>query len=209
MISPLYSASYERALQLRNAGCPIDDLRALPHEQTLHVGPLGGYFQSRVVDLGGNGTNYIVGIRLVVDRGAVVISDWSFVPPWSDHNVNWDYEPCDILPQSDQNVWKSLLNDRLSTALNDRRLVTRGRPVRGILCGWAAQEVPAALQDERLYGNLTLRCASGQTIVQRMALDLWRARPRRNEERLKRRKGRLLDHPDPVTSAFPSRQVSK
>ena len=55
------------------------------------------YAQSRVFALSPNKSGYLVTLRLGTYRaGGTVIADWSFVAPWEEHIIDWDYKPSDV-----------------------------------------------------------------------------------------------------------------
>jgi len=87
MIGP-YSASYECGRRLVGAGCQLDYLESLPrnaraHRKFFYIRQLTGYAQSRIYDFGLGGTAYVIAFVIGTDRSSgVVISEWSFAPPW-------------------------------------------------------------------------------------------------------------------------------
>src|SRR5713101_8136688 len=148
MINSLYAPSYECGRRLVAAGCPLDYLEILPRHlaafrKRLEIRQLGGYVESRVFALGPINTGYLIGLHLHTDlpRG-VIISDWRFNPPWENHLISWDYDPRDIVPALGRGRYERVVHSRLSAVLNERRLLTRGHPVEGLLCGCAFQPMP-------------------------------------------------------------------
>jgi hypothetical protein len=137
-----FGASYERGLRLEAAGCPLDYLESLPRN-TKSVGPrlrveqLGGEDVSRVYDYGNGTVGYSFSARLGTDRAAgVIISNWEFVPPWR-HDIDWDIGPYDVVPGWQQSACTHLFKSSLLDVLNKRRILRRGHPVEGLLCGCA------------------------------------------------------------------------
>lgn len=137
-----HSASYECARRLIAVGCPLDYVNDLPRDissfrKALHITQLEGYGDSCVFHLGNEHLGYVIPLRVGSDvPNGVIISDWSFSPPW-DHHIDWDYDPRDVIPVSAHPAYVDLFDSRLLGVLNERRLLTRGHPVEGVLCGMA------------------------------------------------------------------------
>jgi hypothetical protein len=148
MTHKIFAASYQRGVELMAAGCPLDYLDALadrsaPKRKLIRAEQLAGYAESRVYLLGPLQTGYLIGLRLGTDRpSGTVITDWSVEPPWPGHAIFWDYEARDFIPERDLGSYRDLLDSRLMGVLNDRRLLRRGNPVDGLLCGYSYQPVP-------------------------------------------------------------------
>ncbi|MFZ0738835.1 MAG: hypothetical protein WBL70_08685 [Candidatus Acidiferrales bacterium] len=152
MIYQPYASSYQCGRRLVAAGCPLDYLENLPrksyaHRKRLHVQELGGYMESRVFDeWEGRGLRYLIGIWLGTDLpGGAIVSNWNFFPPWGDPHICWDYELRDIVPAKEQFPYSEFLNSPLSKVLNQRRRLTRGRPVEGFLCGRSVESIPESI----------------------------------------------------------------
>jgi hypothetical protein len=179
MTKRIFAASHERGIALKAAGCPLDYPEALPGHSTaerkpLRVKQLAGYTESRVYALGPLQTAYLIGLHLGTDRpSGTVISEWSFVPPWQDHLVSWDYEPLDIIPKGQQGDYRSILDSPLIGVMNERRLLRRGYPIEGLLCGCSCQPVPEA-GDGLGSAQLTLVDDRGNTVALRIALTVIR-----------------------------------
>ncbi len=179
MTKRIFAASHERGIALMAAGCPLDYPEALPGHSAaarkpLRVKQLAGYTESRVYALGPLVTAYLIGLHLGTDRpSGAVISEWSFVPPWEDHLVSWDYEPLDIIPKGQQGDYRDLLDTRLMGVLNERRLLRRGYPVEGLLCGCSSQQVPEA-RDGLVSAQLNLVDDRGNTVALRIAMTVIR-----------------------------------
>jgi hypothetical protein len=56
--------------------------------------------------------------------------------------IDWGYEAEDIVPKQDYGVYDRFFDSRLSAVLNDHRLLRRGYPVEGLLCGRSCQSMP-------------------------------------------------------------------
>lgn len=191
-----FAASYERGIELIAAGCPLDYPGALARHsaaqnKTFRAQQLAGYAESRIYALGELQTGYLIGLRLQTDRpGGTVISEWSFVPPWEDHVVTWDYEPLDIIPDGQREAYRSLLDSHLSGVLNERRLLRRGYPVEGLVCGCSAQPV-AEWGEGFVYSQLTLIDDRGNKVALRIAMRVIPRVARPNT--FQKRTGRLFE----------------
>jgi hypothetical protein len=160
MKNTILAASYERSMELIAAGCPLDYPEALLGHSAARRKPfraeqLAGYAESRVYAMGPLQTGYVIGLRLGTDcPSGTIITDRSFVPPWLDHDVIWDYEAWNIIPEGQREAYAGLLKSRLMGVLNDRRLLRR-KPVDGLLCGCSSQPIPESGKGP-VYGVLTL-----------------------------------------------------
>jgi len=150
----IWQASYARGIRLSNAGCQLPYLHALPgkevfHQRALHVNQLNGYFESYAIDFG-TSTGYVIALRVSTDRtrGAIVIRR-DLLLPWPDHEIEWGYDPQDLLPKDRVKEYGKLVKSRLQTVLDERRLLSRGRPVDGLLCGRAWTPIPTTCPRDR------------------------------------------------------------
>ena len=169
----IFPASHKRGVTLMAAGCPLDYPKDLPGP-SFRAEQLAGYTESRVYALGPLQTVYVIGLRLETDRSTgTVISEWSVVPPWPNDLVEWGYEPRDIIPNGDMGAYRSLLDSRLMGVLNERRLLRRGYPVEGLLCGRSCQSIPES-GDNRVSARLTLVDDRGNWVPLRIALEVIR-----------------------------------
>jgi len=166
MKNPICGPSYEWAVKLKAAGCPINYLDTLPRH-SFRAEQLPGYVESCVYALGPLDTGYVIPLRLATDRSSgTVITHWSFEPPWQDHVINWEYEPQDIIPEKYQDEYKSLFKSRLMGVLNGDRKIWRGSPVDGVLCGHSFRPmgepshgvIPAKLSFTDDLGNTVPLC---------------------------------------------------
>jgi hypothetical protein len=166
----IWGASYPRGMRLCKAGCSLPYLDALPgkalfRQRALYVNQLNGYFESYVIDFGMD-TAYVIALRIGTDRagGAIVVS-YDLVLPWPDHEIEWGYDPRDLLPKHRVNEYGRLVESRLPAVLDERRLLSRGRPVEGLVCGYAWTPIPAScLRDRSATAEIVLvddsdRCA--------------------------------------------------
>jgi hypothetical protein len=177
MIRRPYAASYEVGRGLVAAGCPLDYLDSLPrnpasHLKRLYIGPLNGYVESRIYMLGPCDAAFVIALSIGTEiRSGIIVSDWSFVLPW-DQFVRWDYSPRDVVPQQDHGAYKHLFDSPLSAVLNERRILTRRRPVEGLLCGRAFEPFPESLAGgETVHAEFTVTDAeSGRTATSPITL---------------------------------------
>ena len=146
-----YSASFEAALRLITAGCPLDYIDHLPRESrsdcaALRISSLDGYCLAKVIQILPR-VIYLIPIRLSTERGrGLIIDRWEFVGPW-DQYISWDFDPRDVLPHSALPPYEHLLESHLLEIFNDRRILRRGQTIAGILCGVADfQEIPAGVE---------------------------------------------------------------
>jgi hypothetical protein len=205
MISPLFAASYDCGRRLVAVGCPLDYLQDLPRNlaafrKTLEMRQLGGYVESRVFALAASQTAYVMGLRLLTDLPqGIIISHWDFHPPWNDHWISWDYDPREIVPTWEHARYESVFDSRLSAVLNDHRLLARGHPVEGLLCGCAYQAIPqSCASGATVTAKLTLIDDAGHTFALRIELAVDRSAVLTAKAHTTRRKGRLFDQPDSV-----------
>jgi hypothetical protein len=204
MKNRIFAASYERGIELIAAGCPLDYPGALARHsaaqrKTFRAQQLAGYVESRIYALGELQTGYLIGLRLETDRPeGTVISEWSFVPPWQDHIVIWAYEPLDIIPDGQREAYRNLLDSRLTGVLNERRLLRRGYPVEGLVCGCSAQPVTEP-SDGFVYSKLTLVNDRGNKVALRVAMRVIpRVAPGRDT--FQKRAGRLFQETHKLAS---------
>ena len=188
------------------AGCPLDYLKNLPrtsgaYRTRLRVQELGGYLESRVFDDSPTaGARYLIGVRLGTDLpGGVIISDWDFCPPWENHSVCWDYDPQDIVPADEYARYASVFNSRLSAVLNERRLLLRGRPVEGLLCGRAVHSIPESIaKGAAVRAQLMMVDDTGYTVRLDIELAVHHRTPQINKASRSGRRVRIFDKPDLV-----------
>jgi hypothetical protein len=179
MKNRIFAASYERGIQLIAAGCPLDFPEALPGHSAAQHKPfraeqLRGYAESRVYPISPLQTKYLIGLRLGTDRpSGTIITEWSFVPPSPNQLINWDYEPQDIIPEGQREAYAGLLESRLMDVLNDHRLLRRGYPVAGLLCGYSSQPIPES-GEGFVYGKVILVDDIGNKVALPIALTVIR-----------------------------------
>jgi hypothetical protein len=180
MTNRIFAPSYEWGLELIASCCPIDYPDALARysaarRTTFRVEQLARYVESRIYALNPMQTNYLIGLRLGTDRPrGTVITDWSFMPPWQDHWVSWDYDPEDFIPKEDRGTYRSLLDSRLMRVLNDHVLLRRGYPVEGLLCGCSYQPVPESC-NRSIPAKLTLVDDAGNSVDVRLIFAIVRS----------------------------------
>jgi hypothetical protein len=162
MTKRVFAASYQRSIDLTDAGCPLD----YPVRRTaFYAEQLAGYAESRIYSLGSGQTSYVIGVRLRTDASAgTIITDWGIVLPWSDHLVSWDYTPEDTIPKAYWPAYESIVDSRLMAVLNEGHLLGRGRPIDGLLCGYSPQPIPESSGDW-VSARLTLVNDVGETVA--------------------------------------------
>ncbi len=140
MKNPIWAASYEGAVKLMAAGCPIDFPYALPHQsaamrEPFRVEQLPGYGGSRVFVRGRLDPIYVIPVRVgTVRPSGTVITDLSLELPWPDSSIIWDHEPWEIIPPKYHNEYQGLFNSRLPEVQNGELRIECGSPVDGLLC---------------------------------------------------------------------------
>jgi hypothetical protein len=173
MTRRIFTASRERGMRLMTAGCPLDFPEAL-RSSSFRAEQIAGYAESWVFALGPLQTAYLIGLRLGTDSpSGTVISEWNFAPPWPDHRVDWNHEPVDIVPKGLQEAYNSLAGPALRRVLEERRLLRRGFPVEGLLCGRSCQTIPES-GGNNVSAQLTFVDDRGHTVALRIALQVIR-----------------------------------
>lgn len=185
----IFGASYERGVELKAAGCPLDYLDVLAHSEAkrkrFRVKEITGYAETCVFVFNPQRIGFAIALALDTDRSAgTIITNWTFEPPWPNHQISWDYEPQDIIPERHLEAYKSLLKSRLTEVLNDRRLLRRGYPVRGLLCGCAFQPIPEP-GDGAVSGELVLVDDIGNVVATRINLAVVRPAASRRVHRVR------------------------
>src|SRR6266851_4262998 len=186
MKNRIFAASYERGIQLIAAGRPLDYPEALPSHSAAEHKPfraeqLAGYAESRVYPFSPLQTRYLIGLRLGTDRpSGTIITEWSFVPRWPDQLISWDYEARDIIPEGHQEAYAGLLESRLMGVLDAHRLLRRGYPVEGLLCGCSSRPIPQSGKGF-VFAKITLVDDLGNTVALRIALTVVRPAATRSD----------------------------
>jgi hypothetical protein len=146
-MSRLWQASYARGVRLSKAGCSLPYLHTLPgrgsfYQRAVYVDQVRGYFQSCAINFG-EAAGYVIALRVGTDhaRGAIVTS-YVLNPPWPDDEIQWGYHPEDLLSECSVYDYRKLLESNLPGFLAQRRLLSRGRPVEGLLCGFSWNPIP-------------------------------------------------------------------
>jgi hypothetical protein len=179
MKNRIFAGSYKRGIELMAAGCPLDYPDALAGHAAAQREPfraeqLGGYVESRVYALGPLLTGYVIALRLGTDRPpGAVITEWGFAPPWPDRLISWDYEPLDIIPEGQREAYASVLDSHLMGVLNEHRLLRRGYPIDGLVCGCSYQPIPES-RESLIYGKLTFVDDRENAVALRIALTVIR-----------------------------------
>jgi hypothetical protein len=203
MTKPIWAASYELGVELAAAGCPLDYLDALRDDsaaagKSFWAKQLCGYAESCVYVLGESLTGFVIGLRLGTSRGGgTIITEWNFVPPWPEHHICWDYQPTDIIPKPGLGNYRSVLDSRLPGILNERRMLRRGYPVEGLLCGYSDQPVPES-GEGLVSGKLRLVDENGNIVSLSLDLRIVRAAATRSRRNLRSRRSGLLEKVDQI-----------
>lgn len=177
MTNRIFAASYERGIELTAVGCPLDYPDALPRRlgarrMPLFAQQLDGYAESCVYALGRR-TVYVIGLRLGTDVPGAIITEWNVVPPWQEQVICWEYAPEDIIPKRDWGTYASLVDSRLMGVLNDRRLLRRGYPIDGLVCGCSSQPIPESCAGS-VSAKLTIVDDAGNTVALPIGLAVFR-----------------------------------
>lgn len=173
MIRP-YSASYKCARELIARGCPLDFLGHLPgsssgRRKRLYVHEVGGYAESRIFDHGAGANTWVVPIVIGTDLSSgVVIDNWDFAAADQQY-ISWGYDPCELIPKYDLPAYLSLVNSRLSGVLDERRLLVRGRPVAGLLCGVAEEPIKPTVTGGTIPAVFSVTDDTGFTVKRQIA----------------------------------------
>jgi hypothetical protein len=147
---PMFGPSHERLVELMAARCPIDYPHALSRN-SFRVEPLAGYIPSCVYAFGPMDTGLVIPLRLSTDGSSgTVITGLNLELPWPNHDIDWGCEPEDVIPKEHRDVYKHLFKSRLRGVLLERRLIRRGYPVEGVLCGRSSQPM-----GESSYGSIS------------------------------------------------------
>jgi hypothetical protein len=210
----VWSASYERGVELAAAGCPLDYLDALRNNsaaatrKSFSAAQLSGYAQSCVYAFGDSLTGFVIGLRLGTDRGSgTLIKQWNFVPPWPEHSIDWDYEPADVIPKLQLGSYRDALDSRLLDILNNRCLLLRGHPAEGLLCGVSNQPIPDSV-DGMVVGNLRLLDDKPNAVNLSVELRIIRTAASHSGKNLRPRAGgNLLDKVDQIPAEVNWRDV--
>jgi|ERR1700722_2811844 len=203
MTKRIWAPCYERGVELAAAGCPLDYLDALRGDpaaggKSFWAKQLRGYAESCVYLLGESLTGFVIGLHLGTHRGAgTVIKHWNFVPPWPEHRICWDYAATDVIPKHALGNYRSVLDSRVPGILNERRMLRRGYPVEGLLCGYSNQPVPYP-GEGLISGKLRLIDENGKVVSLSLDLRIVRAAAIRSGKNLRRRRDALLDKADQI-----------
>jgi hypothetical protein len=113
-----------------------------------------------------------------------------------------------MVPAAQKRLYRHLLESRLPAVLNDRYLLARGRPVKGLLCGRAYQPIPEGIDVcKPVDATLSLTDDTGKTVALRIRLTVDRSMAPKQTVRAPKRKGGLLDKRDPIVSAWSDREA--
>jgi hypothetical protein len=186
---PIWRASYSRGMRLAKAGCALPYLERLPerthyYQRPLYVEEIGGYAESFAIDEGAS-TVYGLALRIGTERrDGAIVTDFRFISPWEDHVISWGYDPEDVVPDSRLASYRNLVKSRLSAVLFERKLLRRGRPVEGLLCGRASTPIPlSALRERPAMAEIILVGDSCECVRSRIHLQIDRSRAQKGRTR--------------------------
>ncbi len=78
-----------------------------------------------------------------------------------------DSDPSEFVPATDLGSYRELLDSPLFGILNERRVLRRGTPIQGLLCGYSYQPVPE-ISGPFASAKLSLKDDVGSQIVLRI-----------------------------------------
>lgn len=187
--------------RLGKAGCPMDrtitnKLHSRGQTRPFLLRPTCG--ECRVFDMSHlGGTGYEIGFRIEVLRApGLIVKEWFFTPPWSEHYVSWGLER-----RSPSGSWISAgeaPNDQeLLAVLDDRRPVKPARPVEGWLFGQSLDSIPDDVADHSsVFGLLTVIEESGTTARMKIRLQVNRSARVEQVKTKSQRRTPLFEKPD-------------
>ena len=190
-MNQIWGASYAEGVRLAGGGCALpylDALRGKEHfyQRAMYVEEIGGYLESYAIDRG-ESTGYAIALRVGTDRArGAIVTCRELVLPWPDHSIDWNYDPEDVLPKGKLNDYGKLLESRLPAVLNERRLLNRGVPVEGLLCGCSFSPIPESFRrDSPAMAKIILVDDSGVRVHSSIQLTI--LTPRRQRGRMRDR----------------------
>jgi hypothetical protein len=117
-------------------------------------------------------TGWVIPLRLSTDGSSgTVITGLDLELPWQNHDIDWGCEPEDVIPERDRDVYKHLFKSRLRGVLLERRLIRRGYPVEGVLCGRSSQPIGKSSHGA-IRAELRLTDDRGNTVPLRIELNV-------------------------------------
>lgn len=195
--------SDEWIIRLSKGGCPLDrtitnKLHNCGQTRPFRLRPAAGEF--RVFDISHlGGTGYEIGMRIEALRSrGIIISTWSFTPPWSDHFVSWGLERRSASGSHDL-AGESPSDHELFAVLDDRRPVKSTKPVEGWVFGQSNESMPDDLANHCfVFGELSVTEESGTVARMRIRLHVDRSAKVNHVETKTERRGGLFEKPDPT-----------
>jgi hypothetical protein len=209
MRSKIYQGDLALARRIRAAGIPIyigeDDAEAPRNlSRGLLVYQEGGVIESRAFDFYG-GAGYIIRATITVNLPKFAIAGFGLELPWKSQ-IRWLEDPLEI--GGDSVVYrfggKESLEFERSQVLNHfadvQRLWSRGESLRGSLLGVGNEPIPEEFRHGAMIPAFLI--IHDQFLrPYRSSVSLWTDRittPVRDVRSEARRKGGLLDRPDPI-----------
>lgn len=202
------------ARRIRAAGIPIfigeDDGKA-PHDPSsgLRVSQHGVRSESCAFDFYGT-AGYVIGVVITVNLPHFAIAGFGLELPWKSY-VRWLDDPLKSGGRSDvyrfdRKYFLEFERNRVLNHLADvQRMWSRGESLKGYLLGIGNEPIPDEFrQGAMIPAFLIIYDQFGREY--RSSISLWRDRtqkPVRPVESAMRRKGGLLDHPDPGFEHLP------
>jgi hypothetical protein len=209
MKSKIYQGDLALARRIRAAGVPIyigEDDGEVPHDPSsgLFVYQEGGVMESRAFDFYG-AAGFIIRVVITINLPKFAIAGFGLELPWKSQ-VRWLEDPLEI--GGDSVVYRfggrESLEFERSQVLNHfadvRRLWSRGESLRGSLLGVGNEPVPEEFRQGAMIPAFLI--IHDQFLrPYRSSVSLWTDRtgtPVRDVRLEARRKGSLLDRPDPI-----------
>jgi len=195
----------ELARRIRAAGCPIhieeddDEARSIPSKE-LRVYLTGGVNESRAIDWSG-GTAFVVYLVITINVPNFAISAFGLELPWKNEYFYWLEDPLQIDGNSQRYRFGSgfLPEFDRHQVINHYSDVTRifsaGQSLNGFLLGHGSEPIPEEFRHGMMVpAFVVVYDQQGREYRAPLKLRVDRSLPRSRA----RRKGSLLDHPDPI-----------
>jgi hypothetical protein len=104
-----------------------------------------------------------------------------------------------VVPAGQQHLYAPFFDSRLPAVLNERRLLARGRPVEGLLCGRASEPIPEGINALKpVDATLSLTDDTGRTVSRRIRLAVDRSMAPKPINATRTRIRRIANERDPI-----------